>query len=147
MPLEALANSFRLTSSLTCNSLNKNSSFHKIWNTVKRMNNFDNTSNIIPIIRVGNKVYNTDEQKVEALANSFRLTSSDVNYEKLFLTKRKSFLLENKSINMKQNSGESILEEDFNIQELKLIVKALKNSAPGKDNITNEKNYFKKILK
>ena len=130
-----------------CNSLNKNSSFHKIWNTVKRMNNFDNTSNIIPIIRVGNKVYNTDEQKVEALANSFRLTSSDVNYEKLFLAKRKSFLLENKCINMKQNSGESILEEDFNIQELKLIVKSLKNSAPGKDNITNEKNYFKKILK
>ena len=84
---------------------------------------------------------------LEALANSFRLTSSDVNYEKLFLAKRKSFLLENKSINMKQNSGESILEEDFNIQELKLIVKDLKNSAPGKDNITNEKNYLKKILK
>ena len=111
------------------------------------MNNFDNTSNIIPIIRVGNKVYNTDEQKFEALANSFRLTSSDVNYEKLFLAKRKSFLLENKNINIKQNSGESILEEDFNIQELKLIVKSLKNSAPGKDNITNIKNYFKKLLK
>ena len=39
---------------------------------------------------------------------------------------------------MKQNSGESILEEDFNIQELKLVVKSLKNTAPGKDNITNE---------
>ena len=80
-----------------CNSLNKNSNFYKIWKTVKRMNNIDNTSNVIPILRVGNKEYITDKHKVEAVSNSFKLTSSDVNYEKLFLAKRKSFLLDNKS--------------------------------------------------
>ena len=33
---------------------------------------------------------------------------------------------------------DSILDEDFNFQELKQTVKSLKNTAPGQDNITNE---------
>ena len=39
---------------------------------------------------------------------------------------------------MKQNTENSILDEDFNIQELLHTVKSLKNTAPGHDNITNE---------
>ena len=38
---------------------------------------------------------------------------------------------------MKQNKDDSILNEDFNIQELTYTVRSLKNTAPGQDNITN----------
>ena len=76
--------------------------------------------------------------KAEALANSFSLTSSDKNYDQLFLEKRKSFIIENKNIKMKQNTENHILDEDFNIHELMHTIKSLKNTAPGQDNITNE---------
>ena len=39
---------------------------------------------------------------------------------------------------MKQNTDYSILDEDFNIQELLYTLKSLKNTAPGQDNISNE---------
>ena len=35
---------------------------------------------------------------------------------------------------MKQNTDYSILDEDFNIQELLYTLKSLKNTAPGQDN-------------
>ena len=121
-----------------CSSLNKNSNFHKIWKTIMRMENNNNSSNNIPTIIIDNKEYITDNQKAEALANTFKLISSDENYEKLFLTKRQSFLTDNKNIKMKQNSSDSILDEDFNFQEFINTIKSLKNTAPGQDNITNE---------
>ena len=120
-----------------CSSLNKNSNFHKIWKMVKRMKNIDSNNNI-PTIIVDNKEYITDDQKAEALANTFRLTSSNNNYDKLFLAKRNSFLADNKNIKVKQVSEDNILDENFNIQELLYIIKSLKNTAPGHDNISNE---------
>ena len=121
-----------------CSSLNENSNFYKVWKTIKKMKNNDSSSNRIPTLIVNNNEFVTDEQKAEALANSFRLISSDENYEQLFLEQRKCFVINNKNIKMKQNSDHSILDEDFNMQELKHIIKSLKNSAPGHDNITNE---------
>ena len=53
---------------------------------VKRMKNIDRNNNI-PIIIVDNKEHIADDKKAEALANTFRLTSSGNNYEKLFLPK------------------------------------------------------------
>ena len=55
-----------------------------------------------------------------------------------FWKKRKSFITKNKNIKMKQNTDYSILDEDFNIQELLYTLKSLKNTAPGQDNISNE---------
>ena len=76
-------------------------------------------------------------KKVEVLANCFKLVSSNENYDQLFLAARKSFIINNKNINMKQSKDDSILNEDFNIQELTYTVRNLKNTAPGQDNITN----------
>ena len=58
---------------------------------VKRMKNIARNNNIPTTIIVDNKEHITDDQKAEALANTFRLTSSGNNYEKLFLPKRNSF--------------------------------------------------------
>ena len=44
----------------------------------------------------------------------------------------------NRNIKIKQNIDDSILDEDFNIQELLHTIKSLINTAPGQDNITNE---------
>ena len=121
-----------------CKSLNKNSNFNKIWKTIYKMKNSDKSSNSIPIIIENNKEHITDEQKAEALANCFCSVSSDQNYEQSFLETRKSFLKNNKNIEMKQTTENNILDEDFTIQELTHTVKSLKNTAPGHDNITNE---------
>ena len=85
-----------------------------------------NTKNNIPMIIIDNKECITDEQKVEALANTFRLISSVENCKKLFLERRKSFITKNKNIKMKQNTDYGILDEDFNIQELLYTLKSLK---------------------
>ena len=121
-----------------CSSLNKNSNFHKIWKTDKRMENINNSSNNVTTIIIDKKLYITDKQKAEALANTFRLTSNGENYDKLFLTKRNSFLTNSKNIKMKQNTNDGILDEGFNFLELLNAIKSLKNTAPGQDNITNE---------
>ena len=102
------------------------------------MKSHDNSNNNIPIIIVNNKENITDEQKAEALANCFQSVCSDQNYDQSFLETRKSFVINNKNIKMKQNTESSILDEDFNIQELLHTVKSLKNTAPGHDNITKE---------
>ena len=102
------------------------------------MESSDHSTNNIPTTVENNKEYISDDEKAEVLANGFKLVSSDENYDQLFLTTRKSFIINNKSITMKQNSVDSILDEDFNFQELKQTVKSLKNTAPGQDNITNE---------
>ena len=93
------------------------------------MKSSDHSTNNIPTIIENNKEYISNDEKAEVLANGFKLVSSD---------ERKSFILNNKSITMKQNSVDSILDEDFNFQALKQTVKSLKNTAPGQDNITNE---------
>ena len=131
-----------------CSSLNKNSNSHQIWKTVKRMKNINNTSNNIPTIIIDNKEYVTDKQKAEAFANTFKLTSSDENYDQSFLTKRKAFMTNNRNIKVKQNIDDSILDEDFNFQELLHTINSLKNTAPGQDNITNEiiKHFSKSFL-
>ena len=102
------------------------------------MESSDHSTNNIPTTVENNKEYISDDEKAEVLANGFKLVSSDENYDQLFLTTRKSFIINNKSITMKQNSVDSILDEDFNFQELKQTVKSLKNTASGQDNITNE---------
>ena len=102
------------------------------------MESSDHSTNNIPATVENNKEYISDDEKAEVLANGFKLVSSDENYDQLFLTTRKSFIINNKSITMKQNSVDSILDEDFNFQELKQTVKSLKNTASGQDNITNE---------
>ena len=50
------------------------------------------------MIIIDNKECITDEQKVEALANTFRLINSVENCKKLFLERRKSFITKNKNI-------------------------------------------------
>ena len=55
-------------------------------------NSFGNIPSLIPSLIVDSKEYITDKQKTVVLANSFKLVSSDGNYEQLtFFSNKKIF--------------------------------------------------------
>jgi ribonuclease HI len=122
-----------------CNNLNKNTNLNQIWKTVKKLKNGQNSnSSSIPTIVENGKEYITDEQKAEAFAKTYELTSNNQNYDISFLQRKDKFLKTNISITYNALPTDHVLDEKFNSRELQYVLQSTKNTAPGRDNITYE---------
>jgi hypothetical protein len=80
----------------------------------------------------------TDEQKAEAFAKTYELTSNDQNYDTTFQKRKKIFINNNNSIINNSLPFHNVIDENFTLPELKYVLQTTKNIAPGHDNITYE---------
>lgn len=124
-----------------CETLDGSTSLSKVWGTVRKMSGINNTRTV-PTIKLGNDEYGTNKGKAEIFAKTFSRVSSNENLSPEFLAKRASFEKNHHDFlykNDDQTLDDDPMNADFNMQELKTVIRQCKKgSAPGRDEISYE---------
>ncbi|OOY83877.1 hypothetical protein BOW14_12795, partial [Solemya velum gill symbiont] len=101
-----------------CSTITNDYSIPKIWRTIKRMNN-TNQSFTVPVIKNQAGEHLTDnENKADALAEHFAAVSSDGNYNETFLEHREKFESDNRKVLSPTQNTQDVYNEKFTLEEL-----------------------------
>ena len=127
-----IKNAKRLDWEHFCNNLNLNTNTKIIWNKIKRIGQ-PNSINNIPVIKHNGVDAISDQDKTDALVDSFAKVSSTDNYGSVFKnnkTKADNDLIIN-------DDNNSVINDPLTIQELNHAIDCAKCTSPGKDGISN----------
>ena len=123
-----------------CNELDQNDKLGPVWEMSKKMAGNNNSKRSLPTLKKDQRLYETNEEKADLLAETFARISSDQNYSAAFLTHKSDFEEKNQieftddSTKEQQNQP---INEEFSMDELQEAIKNTKaNSAPGGDTIS-----------
>lgn len=108
---------------------------HETWNKIKRISGTKSSSHISTIVRDNGTLISSSENIANELAMTFAKNSSDLNYDKKFLSRKRQA----PEINQAHlyNNDNKELNNPILIQELISILNTTKNTSPGPDNIPN----------
>jgi hypothetical protein len=124
-----------------CNSLTDSTKLGKIWKMAKSMDGNSNKQTL-PNLKSDNKIYETNKEKAEILAESFASVSQDSNYDEEFLAHKREYEENYKqrfTDDASENEHKSKLNDPFTMYELNQAIGRTKDkSAPGIDTITYE---------
>ena len=125
-----------------CNSLTDGTKLGKVWKMSKKMDGNNNNKRTIPNLKLDDRVFETNKEKAEILAETFAAISSDDNYDKEFLLHRREVEEKQTHLFTDDTSLEdqnTKINEPFTIYELnQAINRTKKKSSPGADTISYE---------
>jgi hypothetical protein len=134
-----------------CSGLTSQTKLGSVWSWARRMNGIA-AYDSIPTLKHDGLVAETNLEKANLLAKNYAKTSSTINYNQKFL----NYIKDNNVKNNPQiitngiNSEIEMLNEQFDINELKQAIRSAKNNkSPGDDGLPYEllKHLHKNALK
>ncbi|XP_076392697.1 uncharacterized protein LOC143265297 [Megachile rotundata] len=117
-------------------TLTGNTNIKEIWNKINAMRRNKKTSRAPILICNSNSIISDPQEIANTLASSFAKNSSSENYSDDFRQLKE--IQEGKTTAEITNSHGSYLNTPISISELKEVLKTIKNSSPGPDNIPNK---------
>ena len=100
-----------------CQSLNKDSSLSKVWNTIRNISNGQEIIfNNFPVLIFKNHEYIEDIDKAELLAKTFQQVSQDSNYSISFIKQKSEFFKNNNFVTRQLPINDCILDENFKME-------------------------------
>uniref|UniRef100_A0A3Q2ZQ74 Reverse transcriptase domain-containing protein n=1 Tax=Kryptolebias marmoratus TaxID=37003 RepID=A0A3Q2ZQ74_KRYMA len=117
-----------------CGTIGRETKIEKVWRMIKRMNGkkreFD-----YPVLKIEDTDIIRDEDKVEVLAKTFNKIHSSNNIDVEGRKGREDTKLKYKEIMKEDEEVNNLMNVEFTKTELNYVLKKIKNTAPGKDQI------------
>ena len=106
----------------------------------KKMAGNNNSKRSLPTLKKDQRLYETNEEKADLLAETFARISSDQNYSAAFLAHKRDFEEKSKiefTDDSTKEQQKQPINEEFSMKELQEAIKKTKaSSAPGGDTIS-----------
>ena len=110
-----------------CRRMNRFTDIGKVWEQVKRMRDSTMNKHIFHNLFVDGNILKESEEKANAMATYFKSVD-----ESLSVTKNEN---ENILYNNSSTNDDDCINDDFNMSEMGNVLKEMKNSSFGKDDI------------
>jgi len=123
-----------------CSELTNQTKLGSVWNWARKMNGIANYSSI-PTLNYNGLIGETNLEKANILAKNYANTSDTQNYSEKFINYINSNNLKNNPSRIYNGSADEmeVLNERFNLNELKQAIRSAKNNkSPGDDKLPYE---------
>src|ERR1043165_2452631 len=123
-----------------CSELTNQTKLGSVWSWARRMNGIATYSSI-PTLNYNGLIGETNLEKANIFAKNYANTSNTQNYSEKFLKYKNNNNLKNNPYRINSNPAEEveILNERFNLNELKQAIRSAKNNkSPGDDKLPYE---------